>query len=719
MPDRIVGERAGSAGAPRSVRHDSGATNGRPRAFTSLLEHLPGSGPAWAVTGLVVLAAVVHGLRMLGPAYVGGDLLYHQALALSIVRDGLPPEGAYAGLPAYYPYGFHLLIAGLVGLAGLVPLRADQVLFVVMLPVLPAGTFLLARRATGRPWVAVLAVAFTLFGGAYDLNALRQWVNSLFLSGQAAYPEYPRDIVFALLPFAVWSFLRALDAAGASRAAAWAAISGAILGAAATVQIQLLLPLPFALAAAVAVVARDPARRRRAVAALLLAGAIAILIVAPWLVGTLDLLRRDGGGLDLSDETSPASFAFWSYAREFGLLLPLGILGAGVALLLVRRPDGPRPVAGTGRWAARPAEAGVLLAAWFALPFVLGMLYEPGWPLQDAVRPQRLWLLASQPMAILAAVGLATAAEHVLARRRPALVVPTVIAVLLVAALPATIATASVGWSTWRSDSYAMLDRQADRVPHFDTLLGLRGPRVVVLAPEDWSALAWFETGLPVVALDPPGFAKLAFDPAVMTGHGQAQRRADMVTAWSGGPGAMARIADEYDAATIVVPRDGDLWALFDTAVGALAPPAGGGSSAVAPIPGTAHVDGNGWDALDLAPGANLQLPWDASGRTLRVDLRVAGTISGVAQPARTLQLLGVTGAGERRMLAQVVFPAAKADWQRAAVTVTLQPGERLGLGAVEAIRVQAVRGWTTPAVPAGWHVDRETPLAVILRRGP
>ncbi len=163
--------------------------------------------------GLLVLAAVVFGFRLLAPAYPGGDLLYHGALALDLLRDGLPMEGAYAGLPTYYPPGYHVLLAALIGAFGASPVTAPTILFVLLLPVLPLGTFLLSDRLTGRPWVAVLAVALTLFGGAYDLNAGRQWVNSLFMGGHAACTVYPRDLVFAILPFAAYAFVRALEPA--------------------------------------------------------------------------------------------------------------------------------------------------------------------------------------------------------------------------------------------------------------------------------------------------------------------------------------------------------------------------------------------------------------------------------------------------------------------------------------------------------------------------
>jgi hypothetical protein len=307
------------------------------------------------------------------------------------------------------------------------------------------------------------------------------------------------------------------------------------------------------------VAVRDPARRGRALVALAVTGSLTLLLVAPWLVQTADTIRQNGGvALDSSDQLEPAQFGFWSYPRQFGLLLPFGLLGAGAALLFLRRPDGPRPLGEPGPWGPSLPEAGVLLVTWWALPFALGVLYDPAWPLEDALRPQRLWLIASQPLAILAAIGIATASEHVLLRRRPRWVVPAVVVVALVASVPATYATASLVARSWTRDVYAMLDREADRVPHFDQLLGRTGPRETVLAPEDWSALAWFETGLPVVALVPPGYAKLAFDPAVFTGASQAERRAALVAAWSGDIGALAAVADRFDARQIVIPRDGD-----------------------------------------------------------------------------------------------------------------------------------------------------------------
>ena len=667
----------------------------------------------------MALSAVVHGFRILWPAYPGGDLLYHGALALGLLRDGLPLQGAYAGLPAYYPPGYHVLLAGLIGALGVPPVTAAAVLFVVLIPALPLGTFLLARRLTGRPWVAVLAVALTLFGGAYDLNAGRQWVNSLFLGGHAAWTAFPRDLVFAILPFAAYAFMRALEAAppGSIRSRrwlGWAAGAGLLLGAAALVQVQLLLPIPVAFTAtAVVVAARDPGRRGRALAALLVSGGFALLLVAPWLAGIVETIRQGGGVvLDSSDQLEPARFGLWSYPRQFGLLLPFGLLGAGVGLFFLRRPDGPRPLGAPGPWRPTPTEVGVLVAAWWALPFALGVLYDPSWPLEDALRPQRLWLIASQPLAILAAIGLVTATEYLLLRRWPAAVVPVVVTAVLLASVLATTATALIVARSWTTDTYAMLDRAIDRVPHFDDLLGREGPRKTVLAPEDWSALAWFETGLPVVGLVPPGYAKLAFDPATFTAAAQAERRAALVAAWGGDAAALGGVAARFEATRIVVPRDGDRWALTSLAAAAVA------LADPAAAPGAAIAAGNGWDAVDLPAGSRLLLPPGTTG-PVRTAVRVGRRGPGEA-PAVRLRLVAVPAAGADRPLGMIEIPAGDADWRRGDIEASLGPGERLAIDAETPALLQSIMGWVPRSdPPPGWRVGAETAEAVVLERAP
>ncbi|MEA2547677.1 MAG: galactan 5-O-arabinofuranosyltransferase, partial [Chloroflexota bacterium] len=400
-PDPGVGLPGGRTGP--SVRGSPGATSRR---------------VGLGLLGLVVATILIDGGRGFLPAYPSGDLLYHWGLTHGILRGELPPGGPYQGLPAYYPPGFHLILAVLARLTGLSVPTVTWLLGFAWLPVLPLTTFALARWMTARSDIALVAAVLTVFGGAYDLGADRLWVNSLFLAGHQEYPLYPRDVVFGLLPLAILLFLRALD--GGRRAWRWAVGSGILLGVCALIQVQLLLPIPIALVGVAAVtVGLDRERWRTALGTIVVAGGLTAVLVSPWLVPIVATIRRNGGiALDSADTLLPARFSMWDYPREFGLLLPLAALGIGVALLHLRAGNRER----TGLAPRSPAALFVLVP-WFVVPWLLAVLYDPGWPLEDALRPQRLWLLASQPGAILAAIGLFAAATRFAAirLRRPRL----------------------------------------------------------------------------------------------------------------------------------------------------------------------------------------------------------------------------------------------------------------------------------------------------------
>lgn len=676
---------------------------------------------------LLVATEIVGGFRVLGNPWQGGDLLYHSALANAVLRGELPPGGPYAGLPAYYPPGFHIMAAAVMAALGVGFTRADQLLTLAWLPVLPIGTFLLVRHLTGRPWVALLAATLTVFGGAYDLRAGRLWVNSLFMAGQEAYPLYPRDVVFALLPFGVLAFMRALTGSRRRAALGWSLLAGAIFGGCALVQVQLLLPLPFALAVGAAVMAiRHPPRRWTAFGVLFVTGAVASVLLAPWLLGQLADIRRNGGvALDSADTLLPAVFGPWEYPRQFGLLLPLGLIGAGVTLLFLRRPDGPRPAeAPVGAWRPAAAELPLILSAWFGLAFVMGVLYQPGWPLEDALRPQRMWLLSGQPMTMLAAIGLATLVEDLAGRlRRPGwatartAIVALVAAATLVVCVPTTIATARLLADTWRSPSYAALDIKADHVPAFASILPRTGPRATVLTYEDWSSLAWYETGDTVVGLLPAGFAKLAYDPAIFTDHSQPQRRDDLLTAFDGSPADLATIAARYDASRIVVARRGDALGWLDAA----AVPAADRPAALVGV--RQVVEGNGWDAMSLAAGSTLDVASSADG-TIHIEVRVAGAQAGISAPVRSLAIQIIEADGSQRSASTSVIPATAVDpWQVVRVDLEARPGDRIRLAAEDPVVVQSIRGFTTSAGPLsvgsepapGWRVARVTADAVVL----
>lgn len=642
------------------------------------------------------------------PAFPRGDLLYHWGLIHGILLGELPPGGPYQGLPAYYPPGFHLLIAAISNVASMTVETATLLLGFAWLPVLPLGTFALARHVSGRGDIALVAAALTVFGGAYDVGGDRIWVNSLFVAGHQFYPLYPRDLVFGLLPLAVLAFLYALDT---NRRAAWAVVAGVLLGACALIQVQLLLPIPIALlVTAVAAGAIDPARRRRAILALVVTGGLASLAVAPWLIETIATIRRNGGvALDSADTLLPARIGLWDYPREFGVFLPLALVGAALVLIHLRDRD----AAVSGLTARRP-EAALVLLPWFALPWLMAVVYDPGWPLEDALRPQRLWLLSSQPAAILAAIGLVVLARDFVGRRwhRPRLVGPAIVAVFLAAAVPTVAFTLRQLFQTWVDPAYADLQLFRDRVPDMASILGSHATPSTVVTYEDWSSLVWYETGNWVIAVKPPGYAKLAFDPRVFTGHGQEARRTDLGRAFRGDPAVLTAVADTYDADRILVAQRDGRWGVIQqvAAVAARVPGALMGPSTV--------QEGNGWDDVDLEPGARLAFDVLA-GQPIHLQLRFVGEVGNRAATERRLRLLA-TGGADPRVLADLVVPATATDeWQVIDADVELQNGERLTVEAVDEVAVQSVLGFVAASPPPGWQVVTSTPDAVLLGRVP
>jgi hypothetical protein len=411
--------------------------------------------------------------------------------------------------------------------------------------------------------------------------------------------------------------------------------------------------------------------------------------------------------------------------------------------LFLRRPNGPGSDAEPGRWAPRPPEIAALLLPWWLLPFTLAVLYQPTWPLEDALRPQRMWMVASQAGLILAAIGLMAVAEYIV-RRRPSAsryLVPGLVITLLVACLPATVATERLLWTIWSDQRYAHLQLGPDRVPDMSSLLDVHGPRPTILSYEDWSSLIWYETGASVVAVVPPGYAKLAFDPGVFTGHGQPERRADLAGALRGDMYALTGLAERYDADRIVLGRRGD-------DLGVISQPAALAAAAPGATTGTTRIlPGNGWDAVVLEPGASLAFSLAPIGEPIALEIRVLPRLTGGAgdgagstdatdldaappppdlgggalgpggEPtARRLRVL----AGDRPVAAISVPFTGSDDFVVVTAQVELAAGEQLVIAADDRIAVQAVTGYVAdPGPPAGWQTLTETPDAVVWGRAP
>lgn len=665
---------------------------------------------------LIAVALVVHAAPLAFQGWFRGDLLYHSGLTSAILRGEFLPGGPYEGLPAYYPPGFHLVLAGIIRTLGTDFDSAVRILTVLWLPVLPLGTYLLASRLTGRRDAALLASGLTLFGGGFDFSGERTWVNSLFMSGHAAAPVYPRDIVFGILPWAMLASIRGLESASEPGRdyLRWAVLAGVLFGIAALTQIQLFLPVPFAIGAVAIVAAVRPgARRRRLAVAVVVIGAVAALAVTPWIVAILTEISRGGGlSLDSSEFLQPLRLGFWDVPQQFGVLLPFAFVGAGVTLLFLRG-SGPRPPGEAAtRWHPSTPAAPVLLVAWAGLPFVLAFAYSPAWPLEDALRPQRLFLLASQPIAILAAVGLMTAAEDLAVRwRRPTTLRVAMAIAVIAATLPTATITVYREATAFASPIYAHLDLVDDRVPDFRSIVPQEPGRVGVLTYEDWSALAWYQTSAWIVAMDPPGYSKLAFDPAVFTGTSQAERRIDLLRAFSGDPAALADAADRFEMDLIVLARRDDLLGLIDQTAAVI--PTADPTAARGPW---SILQGNGWDALELQSRSSVAIE---AGRGGFVNLAIRA--QSARERGRSLMRLVATAADgtERTLLESIVDRTGRLEnWPVIEWFGYVAADESVRIEAGAPLYVQSIRGYVAPTEPpAGWAVRLETPDVVVLAR--
>jgi hypothetical protein len=182
-----------------------------------------------------------------------------------------------------------------------------------------------------------------------------------------------------------------------------------------------------------------------------------------------------------------------------------------------------------------------------------------------------------------------------------------------------------------------------------------------------------------------------------------------MANAFRGDPAALVATADHYGADRVVHARRG-------STIGLVSQPATMAAAAAGVTGTTQQIEGNGWDAVALDPGAALSVPIDATGP---VDLEI-----------RLLTGLAVGSAGDSQsrfrlhagdtVIDLTTTSDPDADFSVVSTSVELPAGAALYLEAIDPVTVQSVTGFVPdPGPPPGWSVATTTDDAVVWQRTP
>jgi hypothetical protein len=311
----------------------------------------------WAggVRPLTLAAAAVVAIGVAYPAWrtptdllPGSDIQWHEGWIRQVAGGAPAPTGLYTDVPNAYPWLLHALGAAVMQGFGAGMATTLLVLEGIMLLGLGLGTWLLARELWLSEAAAGWAVVLALGGGGLGLlwshgpaavltvgvGAPRNVPAGLapFRAGIARYggdfllspgptpalgnvpPAEPRDFGLALVPLALWLFLRAVR----RRSPAAGAVAGATLG-----FVLLLSPIAAAVAAACALVLsiRAPAR------VVAVAGAGVAVVVALWVLPLAWHYHRLGGFVKTT-RAPPETITLSAAAVTLAAVLVLAAVGA-------------------------------------------------------------------------------------------------------------------------------------------------------------------------------------------------------------------------------------------------------------------------------------------------------------------------------------------------------------------------------------------------------
>ncbi|MDP8923097.1 MAG: hypothetical protein M3O34_09520 [Chloroflexota bacterium] len=499
----------------------------------------------FVLLGAIALAAlVIQGGVFFQKTWLWtGDTIYHRALMAEIQAGELLPGGPYAGLPAFYSPLFHYLAAAIGSAARIELTEAIRVISILFAPLTPLAAFWLARVLGLDHTSALVGAFFSTFAGGLRQSEDRVWVDALFVGPHNFFPVFPRDIAFLLLPLGLGLVYRAV-VQGWRPGAPLAGLAFGLMILAHTQTAVFAAPLLAIYLGIVVLLRRDlfwPAVRVSVVTCL-----VTLTVSAFWWTWQLWAILRSGSfGVEMPAYRVPVTVELHEFPAEFGVFLLLGPLGIW---LVARR-----------FWRDRDL-AMLLLLIWFWVPVLLAIFRPTGFPGGDTFFPRRLWQFGSQPLVLMAGLALVAGIVRPLRLRGP-LAAALVAIIGLIAAVPASIGTAQRVNEFWNEPSFG--DQVWDLAgnfgigPYLAAEARAHGPRTV-MAPTPEATLVWYYAGQKVVYLHPTAAIKLAFDVERMTGHGEAERKTDLVAAYAGDPRELARLAEKYDARYVVMKRHGD-----------------------------------------------------------------------------------------------------------------------------------------------------------------
>lgn len=349
------------------------------------------------------------------------DIGFHTGWAEQLLNGQSTPTAPLTGdVPNYYPWLFHALLALVTRLTpggnahlALAPVQLLQVAGAA------AALFAVGYLFRGR-WVGVATALLGAAAGGWgyvlirDLDLVR---NPRMGGGEAATtyagdllyvrpynvsflniaPSFPRDVALALLVAVLFVLARA----GRSSRPRDYVLSGLLLGLVGLTQSDAFL---VGILAVGVLAALAPRGERLRIAGAVLAPALALFSL--WLVPLAVSYVRLGGFVNTT-VVEPVVLPAWAILGSWGILVPLGALGALRALRL--RDD---PVVRV--IAAVLVAAAATLAVSALVPLVAGEGFE------TLGRHHRYWPLFCLPVALLAGIGAHAVVTRVGRRSRPA-----------------------------------------------------------------------------------------------------------------------------------------------------------------------------------------------------------------------------------------------------------------------------------------------------------